>query len=65
MWRQWYTSSKLKQSLSEGGLKLVINVRSNMKTRAISAWRKVMMLSKRFIIETVNGQLKNICQLEH
>lgn len=39
-------------------------MRSNMKAKAISAWDKVM-LSKRFIIEAVNGQLKNIWQLEH
>ncbi|MBE0345389.1 IS982 family transposase [Pseudoalteromonas peptidolytica] len=59
-----YISSKLEQSLSERGLKLVTNVRSNMKAKAISAWDKAM-LSKRFIIETVIDQLKNICQLEH
>ncbi|MBE0345256.1 hypothetical protein PPEP_a4469 [Pseudoalteromonas peptidolytica F12-50-A1] len=35
-----------------------------MKAKAISAWDKAM-LSKRFIIETVIDQLKNICQLEH
>jgi len=59
-----YISNKLEQSLSERGLKFVTNVRSNMKAKAISAWDKAM-LSKRFIIETVNDQLKNICQLEH
>lgn len=59
-----YISSKLEQSLSERGLKFITNVRCNMKAKAISAWDKAM-LSKRFIIETVNDQLKNICQLEH
>lgn len=59
-----YISSKLEQSLAERGLRFITNVRSNMKAKAISAWDKAM-LSKRFIIETVNDQLKNICQLEH
>lgn len=59
-----YISNKLEQSLSERGVKLITNVRSNMKAKVISAWDKAM-LSKRFIIETVNDQLKNICQLEH
>ena len=59
-----YISSQLVQSLSERGLKFVTNVRSNMKAKVISACDKAM-LSKRFIIETVNDQLKNTCQLEH
>ncbi len=36
----------------------------NMKPKAIALWDKIM-LSKRFIIETVNVQLKNITQIEH
>ncbi len=59
-----YISSRLEQSLAERGVRFITNVRSNMKAKVISAWDKAM-LSKRFIIETVNDQLKNICQLEH
>ncbi|MGL5334911.1 MAG: transposase, partial [Enterovibrio sp.] len=36
----------------------------NMKAKAISLWDKAM-LSRRFIIETINDQLKNISQIEH
>jgi uncharacterized membrane protein YjjP (DUF1212 family) len=35
-----------------------------MKAKAISLWDRAM-LSKRFIIETINDQLKNISQIEH
>ena len=35
-----------------------------MKAKAISLWDSAM-LSKRFIIETINDQLKNISQIEH
>lgn len=59
-----YISKRLSESLAARNVKFVTNVRSNMKTRELSAWDKAM-LSKRFIIETVNDQLKNICQLEH
>ena len=35
-----------------------------MKAKAISLWYRAM-LSRRFIIETINDQLKNISQIEH
>jgi hypothetical protein len=35
-----------------------------MKAKAMSLWDRVM-LSKRFIIETINDQLKNISFIEH
>jgi len=35
-----------------------------MKAKAMSLWDRAM-LSKRFIIETINGQLKNISCIEH
>lgn len=35
-----------------------------MKAHMQAEWDKVM-LSRRFIIETINGQLKIICQIEH
>ncbi len=35
-----------------------------MKARMLAEWDKIM-LSKRFIIETINDQLKNISQIEH
>ena len=50
--------------LLEKGVKLVTNVRKNMKAKAMSLWDRAM-LSRRFIIETINDQLKNISQIEH
>ena len=35
-----------------------------MKAKALSLWDRAM-LSRHFIIETVNDQLKNISQIEH
>jgi hypothetical protein len=46
------------------GVKLITTVRKNMKAKAISLWDRAM-LSKRFIIETINDQLKNISFIEH
>jgi len=59
-----YISKALSSDLLEKGVTLVTNVRKNMKERAMSLWDRAM-LSKRFIIETINDQLKNISQIEH
>lgn len=59
-----YLSKKLEANLAEKGVKLITTVRKNMKAKAISMWDRVM-LSKRFIIETINDQLKNISFIEH
>ena len=59
-----YVSANLKAQLAEQDIDFVTGRRSNMKLQPISAWDKAM-LSKRFIIETVFDQLKNIAQIEH
>ena len=59
-----YVSANLKAQLAEQGIDFVTGRRSNMKPQPISVWDKAM-LSKRFIIETVFDQLKNIAQIEH
>jgi len=59
-----YLSKALAGELLEGGVELITNVRSNMKKKAISLWDKAM-LSKRYLIETINDQLKNISYVEH
>ncbi|MEP8782037.1 IS982 family transposase, partial [Enterobacter ludwigii] len=59
-----YISKALSSDLLEKGITLVTNVRKNMKAKAISLWDRAM-LSRRFIIETINDQLKNISQIEH
>jgi hypothetical protein len=52
-----YLGKKLSEKLSEADIDLVTTVRKNMIARP--------MLSKRYIIETINYQLKNISQVEH
>lgn len=59
-----YISKTLEEDLAIQGVTLITGVRKNMRAKAYSAWDKIM-LSKRFIIETVNDQLKNISQIEH
>ena len=59
-----YISKALYDELFETGVELITTVKKNMKARLISAFDKAM-LAKRFIIETINDQLKNISQIEH
>ncbi|WP_435273829.1 IS982 family transposase [Psychrobium sp. nBUS_13] len=59
-----YISKALESNLLEQGVTLVTNVRKNMKAKVLSIWDRAM-LSRRFIIETINDQLKNISQIEH
>lgn len=59
-----YLSQKLFQILLCQGLKLVTTIRKNMKNKFMPLVDK-LLLRKRFIIETINDQLKNISQIEH
>lgn len=59
-----YISADLKAQLAEQDIDFITGQRSNMKPQALSSWDKAM-LSKRFIIETVFDQLKNIVQIDH
>ena len=59
-----YVSADLKEQLAEQGVDFITGQRSNMKRQSMSSWDKAM-LSKRFIIETVFDQLKNIAQIDH
>lgn len=59
-----YIGQKLAEKLSEKDIDLVTTVRKNMKAKVMSAFDRAM-LSKRYIIETINDQLKNISQIEH
>lgn len=59
-----YLSKSLENNLAENGVKLVTGIRKNMKAKVQKLWDK-LMLRKRFIIETVFDQLKNISQIEH
>ena len=46
------------------GLLLITKLRKNMRERVL-AYTDKLLLRKRAIIESVNDQLKNICQIEH
>ncbi len=53
-----YVYSKLKYELSKHNLKVITNVRKNMKKQNIFSNDEKKLLSKKRIIETIIGQLK-------
>jgi len=59
-----YIRQKLFNNLYPQGIKLITNTRKNMKSKLITLDEK-LLLRKRSLIETVNDQLKNVCQIEH
>lgn len=59
-----YINKALADLLFDDGIQLITAVRRNMKQKALSNEEK-LLLRKRSVIETVNDELKNICQLEH
>ena len=59
-----YVSQSLFEKLLARGVKLITNIRKNMKNKLIELEEKIL-LRKRSLIETINDQLKNICQIEH
>jgi hypothetical protein len=59
-----YISQKLFEYLFEKGTTLITSIRKNMKNRLIPLVDK-LLLRKRSVIETVNDQLKNMCDIEH
>ena len=59
-----YISQARFEELIKNGLTLITGIRKNMKNRLLTMEDKIY-LRKRSIIETINDQLKNICQLVH
>lgn len=59
-----YISSKLFERLFVDGIQMITKLKKNMKNAFISYSDKIL-LRKRAIIECVNDELKNICQIEH
>ncbi len=59
-----YLSQAIFEKLYERGLALITSLRKNMKARFMPLADR-LLLRKRFIIETINDQLKNISQSEH
>jgi hypothetical protein len=59
-----YVSKPLAQILFIDGIELITGIRNNMKN-ILMEMRDKILLRKRSVIETVNDELKNICQIEH
>jgi DDE family transposase len=62
--RGYISQALAEQLFTTQGLALITKVRKNMRERVLRAADK-LLLRKRAIIESVNDQLKNICQIEH
>jgi hypothetical protein len=59
-----YVSKTLTNILFLDGLHLITSIRNNMKNTLMELKDKIL-LRKRSVIETVNDELKNMCQIEH
>jgi len=59
-----YISKKLEKILFVDGVHLITQLRNNMKNSLMTLSDKIN-LRKRSVIETVNDELKNMCQIEH
>jgi hypothetical protein len=59
-----YISKALSDLLFADGIQLITKVKKNMKSQSLTATDKIL-LRKRAIIESVNDEIKNICQLQH
>lgn len=59
-----YLGQAITEQLADMGVKLITPVRKNMKEKMHTAFEKCL-LQRRGIIETVNHELKNLCQIEH
>ncbi len=59
-----YIGQTLFENLFLNGIQTITKVKNNMKNSLMSIADKIL-LRKRALIETVNGELKNIAQIEH
>jgi hypothetical protein len=59
-----YVSQDLFEMLFVDDLHLVTKIKKNMKN-SLMLLKDKLMLRKRSVIETVNDELKNVCQIEH
>lgn len=59
-----YVGAKLFEELFAMDVELITNIKSNMKNKLVDYHDK-LMLRKRFIIETIIDQLKNVSDIEH
>ena len=59
-----YISQKLFEKLFSKGIRLITNIKKNMKNSLRHISERIL-LRKRALVETVYDQLKNICQIEY
>jgi hypothetical protein len=59
-----YIGQKLNELLFIDGVHLITSIRNNMKNVLMELKDKIL-LRKRSVIETVNDELKNMCQIGH
>ncbi len=59
-----YVSQKLAEILFVDGIHIVAKMRNNMKGGELPLQDR-LMLRKKAVIESVNDEIKNICQIEH
>lgn len=59
-----YISTALALELRDCGIALITKFKKNMNNKLIE-WSDKQLLRKRAVIESVIGQLKHICQIEH
>jgi hypothetical protein len=59
-----YLSKQLTNLLFLDGIHLITSIRNNMKNCLMELKDKIL-LRKRSVIETINDELKNMCQVEH
>jgi len=62
--RGYISQALAEQLFTTQGLLLITKLRKNMRERVLAATDR-LLLRKRAIIESVNDQLKNVCQIEH
>jgi hypothetical protein len=58
-----YISKNLFEMLFRNGIQLVTGIKNNMKNRLMPLFDRIL-LRKRSVIETINDELKNICDIE-
>ena len=59
-----YISQELFEALFVDDIHLVTKLKKNMKNSLMNLHDKIL-LRKRALVETVNDELKNVCQIEH
>ncbi|MEO7002324.1 MAG: transposase [Ktedonobacterales bacterium] len=62
--RAEFPQALAEQLFTTQGIRLITKARTNMRERLL-AYADKLLLRKRALIERINDQLKNVCQIEH